>query len=63
MFSRGAAASQTASDTWGKNTVGTCLGRGANTYQFTGEYYVIRLYDRAPTALSAGFVDRKPAPC
>ena len=68
VFSRGAAASQTASDTWGKNNEGTCLGRGANSYQFNGEYYAIRLYDRALTAQEikdhaaidiARFIDRR----
>ena len=36
-------------DSWGGNQSITCLGRGANNYQFTGEYYAIRLYNRALT--------------
>ena len=49
VYTNGVPAAQTTTDTWGGNTAGTCLGRGANNYQFTGEYYAIRLYNRALT--------------
>ena len=50
VYSNGVLAAQSGSDSWGKNTSTTCLGRGIDTfgsYDFEGEYYAIRLYDRA----------------
>ena len=50
VFTNGVSATRTASDSWGVNSSPTCLGRGADSYSFTGEYYAIRLYNRALTA-------------
>lgn len=49
VYTNGVPTARISSDSWGDNTAGTCLGRGVDNYQFTGEYYAIRLYNRALT--------------
>ena len=50
VYTNGVPTARISSDSWGDNTAGTCLGRGVDSnYQFTGEYYAIRLYNRALT--------------
>ena len=51
VYTNAVEVASTSYDSWGLNTpTNTTLGSGRDYYGFGGEYYAIRLYDRALTA-------------